>query len=118
MALGFEEVTRGFSVEEALNEASRCLHCKNPRCVEACPVRIQIPEFIAKVKESDFAGAADVIAQDSSLPAICGRVCPQENQCEGRCVLGIKSKSVAIGMLERFVADWSREEGYEGLAAQ
>lgn len=114
MALGFEEVTRGFSVEEALNEASRCLHCKNPRCVEACPVRIQIPEFIAKVKELDFAGAADVIAQDSSLPAICGRVCPQENQCEGRCVLGIKSKSVAIGMLERFVADWSREEGYEG----
>ncbi len=88
-------------------EASRCLHCKNPRCVTACPVAIKIPEFIAKVKEGDIAGAAAVIAEDSSLPAVCGRVCPQETQCEGSCVLGVKGEPVAIGKLERFVADHS-----------
>ena len=104
-ATNFEEVCYGFSAEEAQLEASRCLHCKNPRCVGACPVNIQIPEFIAKVLEGDFKGAANVIAQDSSLPAVCGRVCPQENQCEGSCILGIKGEAVAIGQLERFVAD-------------
>lgn len=108
-ATNFKEVCYGFDAQEAQREASRCLHCKNPRCVTACPVGIQIPEFIAKVNEGDFQEAARVIAQDSSLPAICGRVCPQETQCEGSCVLGIKGESVAIGKLERFVADWSRE---------
>lgn len=110
-ATNFKEVCYGFDAQEAQREASRCLHCKNPRCVTACPVSIQIPEFIAKVKDGDFEAAAQVIAQDSSLPAICGRVCPQETQCEGSCVLGIKGESVAIGKLERFVADWSRENG-------
>ncbi|MBO5635285.1 MAG: NADPH-dependent glutamate synthase [Bacteroidales bacterium] len=106
-AHNFEEVCLGYNLEEATLEASRCLHCKNPRCVTACPVAIKIPEFIAKVKEGDIAGAAAVIAEDSSLPAVCGRVCPQETQCEGSCVLGVKGEPVAIGKLERFVADHS-----------
>ncbi len=106
-ARNFEEVCYGYNLEEAMTEASRCLHCKNPRCVTACPVSIKIPEFIAKVKEGDIKGAAAVIAEDSSLPAVCGRVCPQETQCEGSCILGIKGESVAIGKLERFVADHS-----------
>ncbi len=106
-AHNFEEVCLGYNLEEATLEASRCLHCKNPRCVTACPVAIKIPEFIAKVKEGDIAGAAAVIAEDSSLPAVCGRVCPQEPQCEGSCVLGVKGEPVAIGKLERFVADHS-----------
>ena len=117
-AANFEEVCYGFDAQEAQQEASRCLHCKNPLCVGACPVSIRIPEFIAAVKEGDFAGAAAVIAQDSSLPAICGRVCPQETQCEGSCVLGIKGESVSIGKLERFVADWSRENLPAGPAQQ
>lgn len=107
-ATNFEEVCLGFDKEMALREASRCLNCKNPRCVASCPVNIQIPEFISKVAQGDFAAAADVIARDSSLPAICGRVCPQETQCEGSCVLGVKFEPVAIGQLERFVADWNR----------
>lgn len=104
-AHNFEEVCYGYNKEEAMLEASRCLHCKNPRCVGACPVGIDIPGFIARVVEGDIAGAAAVIAKDSSLPAVCGRVCPQESQCEGSCVLGVKGESVAIGKLERFVAD-------------
>lgn len=108
-AHNFEEVCYGYNLEEALLEASRCLNCKNPRCVGACPVSINIPAFIARVKDGDIAGAAKVIAQDSSLPAVCGRVCPQESQCEGSCILGVKSEPVAIGKLERFVADNAAE---------
>ena len=108
-ARNFEEVCYGYNVEEARTEASRCLGCRNPRCVAACPVGISIPEFIAQVNAGDFRAAARVIARDSSLPAVCGRVCPQETQCEGSCILGVKSEPVAIGKLERFVADWNRE---------
>ena len=110
-ATNFEEVCYGYNVEEAQLEASRCLHCKNPRCVAACPVSVKIPNFIAQVAAGNFAEAAAVIAEDSSLPAVCGRVCPQETQCEGSCILGVKGEPVAIGKLERFVADWSRENG-------
>jgi glutamate synthase (NADPH/NADH) small chain len=105
-AHNFEEVSYGYDMQEAMLEASRCLHCKNPRCVGGCPVSIQIPEFIARVAEGDIAAAAGVIAQDSLLPAVCGRVCPQETQCEGQCILGVKGEPVAIGKLERFVADY------------
>ena len=110
-AANFEEVCYGYNKEEAMLEATRCLHCKNPRCVSACPVGLQIPDFIAKVVEGDIAGAAGIIAKDSSLPAVCGRVCPQESQCEGSCILGVKGEPVAIGKLERFVADHTRETG-------
>lgn len=108
-ATNFDEVCLGFDEKLALREASRCLNCRNPRCTLACPVGISIPEFISFVAKGNFAGAAGVIARDSSLPSICGRVCPQENQCEGSCILGIKGEAVAIGQLERFVADWARE---------
>ena len=110
-ATNFEEVCYGYNQEEAMLEASRCLHCKKPRCVEACPVGIHIPDFIAALHEGRLQEAADVIAQDSSLPSICGRVCPQETQCEGSCILGIKGEPVAIGKLERFVGDWKLEHG-------
>lgn len=110
-AHNFEEVCYGYNAEEALLEASRCLNCRNPRCVQHCPVGIDIPAFIAQVRAGAFAEAAAVIARDSSLPAVCGRVCPQETQCEGSCILGVKGEPVAIGKLERFVADWSRANG-------
>ena len=105
----FKEVALGYTPEMAVNEAKRCLHCKNKPCVSGCPVGIDIPEFIAKIAEEDFEGAYQVLAASSALPAVCGRVCPQENQCEGKCVRGIKGESVAIGRLERFAADWHRE---------
>ncbi len=110
-ATNFEEVCYGYNKEEAMLEATRCLDCKNPRCVTACPVGIQIPRFIERLREGDVKGAAEVIAADSSLPSICGRVCPQESQCEGSCILGIKGEPVAIGKLERFVGDWQLENG-------
>jgi glutamate synthase (NADPH/NADH) small chain len=105
-ATNFEEVCYGYNPEEATLEASRCLNCKNPRCVAACPVGVRIPEFIDALRQGDMARASAVIARDSSLPSICGRVCPQETQCEGACILGIKGEPVAIGKLERFVGDW------------
>ena len=112
----FDEVALGYTEAQAIDEAKRCLNCKNMPCVAGCPVRIHIPAFIAKVAEGDFAGAYAVISEASSLPAVCGRVCPQENQCEGKCVRGIKGESVGIGRLERFVADWHNAHG--GDAAQ
>ena len=102
----FNEVALGYTEEMALDEAARCLNCKNMPCVAGCPVNIHIPEFIAKIRELDFEGAYQAISRDSSLPAVCGRVCPQETQCESKCVRGIKGEPVAIGRLERFVADW------------
>ena len=110
-ATNFEEVCLGYNEEEAVEEAQRCLHCKNAKCIQGCPVNINIPEFIAAVKEKDFGKAYDVISQSSSLPAVCGRVCPQETQCEGKCIRGIKGDAVSIGKLERFVADWAKEHG-------
>ena len=112
-AHNFDEVCYGYSREEALLEATRCLNCKNPRCVSACPVGLKIPVFISKLVENDIPGAAAVIAEDSSLPAVCGRVCPQETQCEGSCILGVKGEPVAIGKLERFVADYARSHPEE-----
>ena len=108
-ATNFEEVCLGYNEEEAVAEASRCLNCPKPRCVGGCPVGINIPGFIAKVKERDFEGAAKEIAKYSALPAVCGRVCPQESQCEGVCIRGIKGEPISIGKLERFVADWATE---------
>ena len=110
-ATNFEEVCLGYNKDEAVEEASRCLHCKNAKCVQGCPVNINIPDFIAQVKEGNFEEAYKVISQSSALPAICGRVCPQETQCEGKCIRGIKGEAVSIGKLERFVADWARENG-------
>ncbi len=117
-AHNFEEVSYGYDKQEAMLEASRCLHCKNPRCVGGCPVSIQIPEFIARVAEGDIAAAAGVIAQDSLLPAVCGRVCPQETQCEGQCILGVKGEPVAIGKLERFVADYMHSHPEEAQTVE
>ena len=112
-AHNFEEVSFGYDKQEAMLEASRCLHCKKPLCVTGCPVNIDIPDFIGQVAAGNIDAAADIIARDSSLPAVCGRVCPQETQCEGKCILGIKGEPVSIGKLERFVADYehSRPEG-------
>ena len=112
-AHNFDEVALGYSEETAINEAMRCLDCKNMPCVGACPVKIHIPEFISKIKDGDFEGAYQVITKTSSLPAVCGRVCPQETQCESKCVRGIKGESVGIGRLERFVADWHNTFGTE-----
>ena len=108
-AHNFSEVATGYTEEMAMDEAMRCLSCKNMPCVQGCPVKIHIPEFINKIKEGDFEGAYQVINQSSSLPAVCGRVCPQESQCESKCVRGIKGEPVGIGRLERFVADWHNE---------
>ena len=105
----FKEVALGYTAEMAVNEAKRCIGCKNKPCQSGCPVGIDIPEFIAHVAEGDFEVAYQVINRSSSLPAVCGRVCPQESQCEGKCTRGIKNEPVAIGRLERFVADWHRE---------
>lgn len=110
-AHNFNEVALGYPTETAVLEAQRCLQCKKPKCVEGCPVNISIPEFIQKITEEDFEGAAAIIKKSSSLPAVCGRVCPQESQCEAKCILGIKGESVAIGRLERFVADYEMSKG-------
>ena len=112
-AANFEEVCYGYNAEEAALEASRCLNCPRPRCVEKCPVHINIPGFIHQINEGNLAAAAETIHSDSSLPSVCGRVCPQESQCEGACVLGIKGEPVAIGKLERFVGDWAIEHADE-----
>ncbi len=114
-AHNFREVTLGYTEEMALDEAARCLNCKNMPCVSGCPVKIHIPEFIEKVKEGDFEGAYRVITRSSSLPAVCGRVCPQESQCESKCVRGIKGEPVGIGRLERFVADWHNDHDTAGI---
>ncbi len=107
----FEEVCLGYNEEEACAEAARCLNCKKPKCVEGCPVNIRIPDFIGKIKDKDYEAAYQIISTDSSLPAVCGRVCPQERQCEGKCVRGLKGEAISIGKLERFVADWASENG-------
>ena len=116
-ATNFDEVCLGYNEAEAQEEATRCLNCKNPHCVQGCPVGINIPAFIAHIKDNDFEGAAVEIAKYSALPAVCGRVCPQENQCEGKCVLGIKGEPVSIGKLERFTADYAREHGISTASA-
>ncbi len=110
-ATNFEEVCYGYNKEEAMEEASRCINCKNAKCITGCPVSIDIPAFIAQVKEGNFDEAYQIISKSSALPAVCGRVCPQESQCEGKCIRGIKGEPVSIGKLERFVADWARENG-------
>ncbi|MCD7716594.1 MAG: NADPH-dependent glutamate synthase [Lachnospiraceae bacterium] len=117
-ATNFKEVCLGYNKEEAMEEATRCLHCKNAKCIEGCPVNINIPDFIAEVKEGNIEEAYKVISKSSALPAICGRVCPQESQCEGKCIRGIKGDSVSIGKLERFVADWARENGIKPPAPE
>lgn len=114
-ASNFSEVALGYSEETALDEAARCLNCKNMPCVSGCPVNIHIPAFIEKIKEGDFEAAYQVISESSSLPAVCGRVCPQETQCESKCVRGIKGEPVGIGRLERFVADWHNEHAKENV---
>ncbi|WP_029067360.1 NADPH-dependent glutamate synthase [Lachnobacterium bovis] len=117
-ATNFEEVCYGYNEEEAVNESTRCLNCKNARCIQGCPVNINIPGFISKVKENNFEEAYQIISESSALPAVCGRVCPQESQCEGKCVRGIKGEAVSIGKLERFVADWARENGIKPKKAE
>ncbi|MBQ4322685.1 MAG: FAD-dependent oxidoreductase, partial [Clostridia bacterium] len=114
-AHNFDEVALGYTEEQALSEAARCLNCKTMPCVAGCPVNIHIPAFIQKVHEGDFEGAYQIIAETSSLPAVCGRVCPQETQCESKCVRGIKGEPVGIGRLERFVADWHNEHSADSV---
>jgi len=117
-ATNFKEVCLGYNMEEAVAESERCLNCKNAKCIAGCPVSIDIPAFIQEVKAGNIEEAAKVIALSSALPAVCGRVCPQESQCEGQCVRGIKGEAVSIGKLERFVADWSREHGFVPAAPE
>ena len=112
-ACNFNEVALGYTAEIAVEEANRCLNCKNKPCISGCPVNIEIPDFIDHIKKGDFEGAYQVISKSSSLPAVCGRVCPQESQCESKCTLGIKFEPVGIGRLERFVADWHNENAKE-----
>ncbi len=116
-ACNFDEVCLGYNEEEAKEEASRCINCKNAQCIKGCPVSINIPGFIEKVKDGDFKAAYDVISESSALPAVCGRVCPQESQCEGKCIRGIKGEPISIGKLERFTADWAREHGVKPQGA-
>ena len=117
-ATNFEEVCLGYNKEEAMEEAQRCIGCKHAQCVKGGPVSIDIPGFIGKVKQGDIEGAYQVISESSALPAVCGRVCPQESQCEGKCIRGIKGEPVSIGKLERFVADWAREQGIKPEGAK
>lgn len=117
-AANFEEVCLGYNKEEAMEEASRCINCKNSQCIKGCPVSINIPGFIEKVKDGKIEEAYQVISESSSLPAVCGRVCPQESQCEGKCIRGIKGDPVSIGKLERFVADWASENGIKPQGAK
>ena len=116
-ATNFEEVCYGYNKEEAMAEASRCLNCKNAQCVKGCPVAIQIPQFIEQVKNGNIEEAYRIISESSALPAVCGRVCPQESQCEGKCIRGFKGDPISIGKLERFVADWARENGIKPTPA-
>lgn len=116
-AANFKEVCLGYNMEEAMAEASRCINCKNAQCMKGCPVAINIPGFVEKVKEGDIEAAYQIISESSALPAVCGRVCPQETQCEGKCIRGIKGDAVSIGKLERFVADWARENGIKPQGA-
>ncbi len=117
-AKNFEEVCLGYNEEEAVAEAGRCLNCKNAQCMKGCPVSINIPAFIQEVKNRNFEKAYEIISESSALPAVCGRVCPQESQCEGKCIRGIKGEAVSIGKLERFVADWARENGIRPKKAE
>lgn len=116
-AHNFEEVCLGYNAEEAKCEAERCINCKNAQCIKGCPVAINIPGFIEQVKQGNFEAAYQIISEDSALPAVCGRVCPQESQCEGKCIRGIKGEPISIGKLERFVADWAREQGIKPQGA-
>ena len=115
-ATNFDEVCLGYNADEAMEEASRCINCKNAKCMQGCPVSINIPAFVHEVKEGNFEKAYQIISESSALPAICGRVCPQESQCEGKCIRGIKGEAISIGKLERFVADWAREQGIKPAA--
>ncbi len=117
-AANFDEVCLGYNKEEAMEEAARCINCKNAQCIKGCPVAIDIPGFIEKVKNGDVEAAYQVISEASSLPAVCGRVCPQESQCEGKCIRGIKGEPVSIGKLERFVADWASENRIKPRGAE
>ena len=117
-ATNFEEVCLGYNKEEAMEEAARCINCKNAQCVKGCPVSINIPGFIEKVKEGEIEEAYQIISESSALPAVCGRVCPQESQCEGKCIRGIKGEPISIGKLERFVADWASENGIKPQGAK
>lgn len=117
-ATNFEEVCLGYNKEEAIEEAARCINCKNAQCIKGCPVSIDIPGFIEKVKDGDIGAAYQIISESSALPAVCGRVCPQESQCEGKCIRGIKGEPISIGKLERFVADWAAENNIKPQGAK